>query len=270
MNREYPADRLPPNAQSPESTVGPSSFPTTHWSLVLNVGVGSESQARAALETLCRQYWYPLYTFARRHGRPHHDAEDCTQEFLARLLAAEGIARAEPARGRFRTFLLTAMQNFLRQEWHRTQAAKRGGGQAPLTIDAPADAEHRFAREPLDPGLTPEEAFDRAWAAELIRHVVGELRNEYERRGQAALFAVLAPLVWGDDEDASHAQLASQIGLREHAFTVALQRLRRRIGERLRVEIAQTVDAAAEVDAELHYLIAAATGAAQSTRGAER
>src|SRR6185503_5342553 len=157
-------------------------FPTTHWSVVLHAGAGSDSQVHAALESLCRQYWYPLYAFVRRQGRAHHEAEDCTQEFLARLLASDGIARARPERGRFRTFLLTALRNFLTNEWQRTQAAKRGGGAAMVSLDW-QDAERRFAHEPADPGLTPEQSFDRNWALGLIETALAGLRAEYEKRG---------------------------------------------------------------------------------------
>ena len=239
------------------------SFPTTHWSVVINAGAGSESQAHAALETLCRQYWYPLYHFVRRHGRSHHEAEDCTQEFLARLLAADGLARARPERGHFRGFLLTALRNDLAKEWRATQAEKRGGGQVLLPLDFDAAGE-RFAREPADPGLTPEQAFDRAWAAGLIEGTVAELRAEYEKSGRGALFAALAPLVWGHGSSEGLAAPAERTGLSVHAFTVALQRLRRRLGDRLRARVAETVADPADIDAELRHLIAAVTGAGAS------
>jgi len=239
--------------------VAHGSFPTTHWSVVINAGAGSESQVRAALETLCRQYWYPLYAFARRHGRPHHEAEDCTQEFLARLLATEGVARARPERGRFRAFLVTALRNFLTNEWQREQAAKRGGGQAPLSLDFEAAGE-RFAREPVDPGLTPEQAFDRAWALGLIEDTLAELRAEYEKSGRGGLFAALAPLVWGNNPAEVLAAPAERLGLTAHAFTVALQRVRRRLGDRLRARVAETVADTADIDAELRHLIAAVAG----------
>ncbi len=232
--------------------------------MVLRAGEGSESQVRSALESLCRQYWYPLYTFVRRQGRAHHEAEDCTQEFLARLLASDGVERARPERGRFRTFLLTSLRNFLVNEWQRGQAAKRGGGQAPLPLEFDTAAE-RFAREPADPGLTPEQAFDRNWALGMIERAVAALRTEYGKSGRGALFAALGPLVWSDTSQETHAELAEQLGMNAHAFTVALQRLRRRLGERLRIDVAQTVADEAEVDAELRYLIAALGGSASAS-----
>jgi RNA polymerase sigma factor (sigma-70 family) len=235
---------------------GASSFPTTHWSIVVNAGAGSESQARSALETLCRQYWYPLYLFIRRQGRPHHEAEDCTQEFLARLLATDGMARARPERGRFRTFLLTALRNFLADEWRRAQASKRGGGRTILSLDLES-AEHRFTDEPVDSGLTPEQAFDQSWALQLHDRAIRAVREEYEKSGRGAQFAALVPLVWGNPTDESLAEPAARLGMTAQAFTVALHRLRRRLGERLRAMVAETVADNRELDAELRYLIAA-------------
>jgi RNA polymerase sigma factor (sigma-70 family) len=227
--------------------------------MVLNAGKGSESQARSALETLCRQYWYPLYTFVRREGRSHHEAEDCTQEFFARLLASDGVARAAPERGRFRTFLLTSLRNFLASQWRSGQAAKRGGGRVPLPLEFESASE-RFAREPADPGLTPKQAFDRNYALDMISRSIDGLRSEYEKSGRGALYAALQPLVWGNTSPESQGQHAGRLGMNTHAFTVALQRLRRRLGERLREEVSRTVAEEADVDEELHYLIAAAGG----------
>lgn len=232
------------------------SFPTTHWSVVLNAGTGTESQARAALETLCRQYWYPLYKFVRRHGRSHHEAEDCTQEFLARLLAADAVARARPERGHFRGFLLAALRHHLAHEWEKSRAEKRGGGQPVLPLDFEA-ADERFARDRADGGLTPEQAFDRTWAVELIEGALAELRAEYEKSGRGALFGALAPLVWGHRAAEGLGAPAAQIGMTVHAFTVALQRLRRRLGDRLRSRVAETVADPADIDRELRHLISA-------------
>jgi RNA polymerase sigma-70 factor (ECF subfamily) len=220
--------------------------------------MAADPLARPALETLCRQYWYPLYSFIRRQGRTHHEAEDCTQEFLAQLLASHGIAHAKPERGRFRTYLLAALRNYLTNEWHRARTAKRGGDQAPLSLEFDL-AEKRFSREPAEPALTPEHCFDREWAIGLIDQATAELRDEYRESGRSALFAALEPLVWQNSSPVSHAELAQRLNLTTHAFTVALQRLRRRLGERLRLAVAQTVAGEAEVDAELRYLISAMT-----------
>lgn len=237
--------------------VARGSFPTTHWSVVINAGADSTAQAHGALELLCRQYWYPLYSYVRRRGRAHHEAQDCTQEFLARLLASGGLGGARPERGRFRTFLLTALGNFLTNEWHRAQTARRGGGVTHVPLDLPPAAAERFAGEPADPGLTPEQAFDRAWALSVLDGVVTALGAEYEKSGRGPLFAALRPLLWGDDGADTHAVLAGRLGMNPHAFTVALQRLRRRLADRLRAEVANTVAAPEEIDDELHRLIAA-------------
>jgi DNA-directed RNA polymerase specialized sigma24 family protein len=232
------------------------SFPTTHWSMVANAGASPETAAHAALETLCRQYWYPLYGFVRRQGRTHHEAEDCTQEFLARLLAKDGIAAARPERGRFRTFLLTALRNFLTKEWHRNQAVKRGGGTAALSLDL-RDAQDRFAHEPADAALNPEQAFDRAWALSMLERAVGKLRVEYEKSARGELFATLSAFVMDGESTEAFAAPAARLGMTTHAFTVALHRLRQRVGQRLRAHVAETVADEAEVDDELRYLITA-------------
>lgn len=230
-------------------------FPTTQWSLVVRAGTESPTTARAALDGLCRRYWYPIYGFVRRQGRTHHEAEDCTQAFFAQLLATAGMQRADPARGRFRTFLLTAVRNFLTAEWRGAHAAKRGGGVGAVSLDLPVD-DPRFVLEPADRGLTPEQAFDRRWARELIDRTVRELREDYARDGRAGVFDALAPLVWGHDVAAdSLAEHAARSGLSTAGFTVALHRLRRRLGARLRANVAETVADAAEIDAELRHLI---------------
>lgn len=231
--------------------------------MILRADEGSQSQVRLALESLCCQYWYPLYTFVRRQGKTHHEAEDCTQEFLARLLASDGVAKARPERGRFRTFLLTSLRNFLINEWHRTQTAKRGGGLAPLPLEFDT-AEERFAKEPADPALTPEQAFDRNWAVSVINRVFDGLRTEYETSQRGELFAVLAPLVRGSPSQESHSALAARLNMNTHAFTMAVQRVRRRLGERLRADVAQTVADGTDVDAELRHLIAALGGSASA------
>jgi RNA polymerase sigma-70 factor (ECF subfamily) len=229
-------------------------FPTTRWSIVLQAGGKTDTQAHAALESLCRRYWHPLYTFVRRQGRDHHEAEDCTQGFLAQLLAADGLQSARPDRGRFRTFLLTSLRNFLTNEWRRTQTAKRGGG-LPSVPHAPGSIDEQFCPEPRDSGLTPEQAFDRTWALEIIDRAVDELRSEYETSGRARIFESLAPLIWGTETGEALARRAAASGLTVNSFTVALHRARRRLGERLRSAVAETVADPAEIDAELRHLI---------------
>jgi RNA polymerase sigma factor (sigma-70 family) len=251
---------VPPESPAEEahesSAQGGSSFPATQWSVVLRAGINSDAQANAALESLCRRYWYPLYAFVRRQGRDHHEAEDCTQEFLAQLLAAEGLQRARPERGRFRTFLLTALRNFIISEWRRSQAAKRGGGLASIPIGA-SNPDEKFCQEPVDPGLTPEQAFDRSWALGMIDQAVQQLRSEYETSGRAKVFDAMAPLIWGNDSSDLLARQSAVTGLTVNSFTVALHRARRRLGEGLRAMVAETVADPAEIDVELRHLVSA-------------
>jgi RNA polymerase sigma factor (sigma-70 family) len=244
---------LEPTPLAPEKA---GSFPTTQWSLVLHAGAGAATQAHVAMEKLCARYWYPLYVFVRRQGRSHHEAEDCTQEFLTRLLAADGVARARREQGRFRSFLITALRNFLTNEWHRAQTEKRGGGQIPLPF-AVTGADDRFAHEPRDEALSPDQAFDRSWARAMIEKSLETLRNEYEANGRAEIFSALLPLVWGNEVPGSLAEYAARLGLKEPALAVALHRLRRRLGERLRAHVLETVDNDAEADDEVRHLIAA-------------
>jgi len=226
--------------------------------MVLRSDAAGDTRAHAALEMLCTRYWYPLYAFVRRHGRDHHEAEDCTQEFLAQLLSADGLKRARPERGRFRTFLLSGMRNFLVSEWRRTHAAKRGGGLAAVPIGL-RDSDDRFCHEPPDPGLTPEQAFDRSWALGMIDRAVGELRAEYDESGRGGLFDALAPQIWGNSAaiPESVAEKAAQLGLTAQAYNVALHRARRRLGDRLRALVAETVADPKEIDAELRHLVGA-------------
>lgn len=234
----------------------PSAFPTTHWSVVLNAAADSESEARAALETLCCRYWYPLYAFARRQGRSHHDAEDCTQAFILRLLAHDGLARARAERGRFRTFLLTAFHNFLINEWQAARTVRHGGNVALVPLPF-RTCDEQFAREPCDPGMDPAQAFNRSWAQDLIDRTIQDLRSEYGQSGRGDLFAVLSLLLWGDKAPPSRREQAERLGLQAHAFDVALFRLRQRFAEQLRANVAETVGAEGDVDSELRNLIAA-------------
>jgi len=205
-----------------------------------------------ALARLCGTYWYPLYAYARRRGYSVEDAQDLTQEFFARILQRHWLADADPSKGRFRTFLLTAMERFLANEWDKARALKRGGGQAnvPLQLDT---AETRYGIEPADMH-TPEQAFEYRWALTLLDEVVRQLRAEYQRRGPAELFNALKPCLVGERSAQPYAQLASTLGMEAGAIKVAVHRLRQRYRELLRAEIANTVAAPGEVEAEMRHL----------------
>ena len=228
-------------------------FPTTQWSAILATGSAVPADAREALAKLCARYWYPLYSFIRWQGNSHHSAEDLTQEFLARLLANNGIAKARPSRGRFRSFLLSALRNFLINEWSRSQAAKRGGG-LPRAPEESGSTAERFAREAIDPGLSPEQAFERSWALCMIEHALAAVRAEYVANGRATLFDAIAPGIWGGGAPEPQARQAERLGLSLTAFKVTLHRMRRRLREHLECEIRATVETESEAVSELDYL----------------
>ena len=228
-------------------------FATTHWSVVLAAGEGSTPASAQALERLCRTYWYPLYAFVRRRGCQPQDAQDLTQGFFAALLAGKYLAQANRERGRFRTFLLTAFDNFLHNEHDRATALKRGGGHEIVSWEEHT-AEGRYAQEPAG-GLSPEQIYEKRWAATLLERVLARLREESIQAARLELFDRLKPHLWGEDEATPYAQLATRFNLTVSAIKVTVHRLRRRYREVLREEIAQTVADAAEIDGEIQYLI---------------
>lgn len=230
-------------------------FVTTHWSVVLSAGRNDTTRARAALEQLCRCYWHPLYVYVRGAGYSREEAEDLTQEFFARLLAHNAVARADPARGRFRSFLLASLKHFLANEWEKARARKRGGGAQllPLEFDT---AETRYA-QPVAPGDTPDRAYDRQWALALLDVVLGRLRREYRDAGREGMFVDLKDTLGGGRSEIPYRELGARMGLSEGAVKVAAHRLRQRYRELLREEIANTVAGPEEVEEELNHLFVA-------------
>ena len=229
-------------------------FATTHWSVVLMAARDDTPRAQPALEHLCRLYWYPLYAFARRRGCSPPDAQDLTQAFFARLLEKNWVGDADRNRGKFRTFLLTAMSRFLAGEWDKVRAQKRGGGMTFLPLQGDG-AETRYALEPAD-SSTPEQAFERRWALALLESVLRQLQAEYDDEGNGKLFAVLGPALLGGRDKQPYAAMAGQLGLQEGATRVAVHRLRKRYRHLLRSEIARTMAETDNVDEELRHLFA--------------
>lgn len=219
---------------------------------MLNAGGGATPQAQEALARLCETYWYPLYAFVRRGGYSPADAQDLTQEFFARLLANNWIARADPHKGRFRSFLLMVMKRFLAKEWEKARALKRGGNLPPIARGLET-AEGRYTNEPADT-RTPEQLFERQWALTLLQTVLRHIRGEYVKAGRGELFEKLEPSLTADRATLPYAQLARDLGMTEGAVKVAVFRLRERYRACLRSEIAQTVASPAEVDGELRHL----------------
>jgi RNA polymerase sigma-70 factor (ECF subfamily) len=212
----------------------------------------SSPDSAAALETLCRAYWYPLYAYVRASGRSPHDAEDLTQEFFARLLARDWLRVVLPEKGRFRTFLLVTMKRFLVNEWHRNMAEKRGAGKQALALDT-AEAEHRFAAEPA---LGPDELYERRWAMTLLDESLERLQREFASAGRAGEFGFLKEWLTAERGGIPYGQIAAALGATEGAARVAVHRMRKRFREFFRQTIAETLDANWDVDAEMRYVVA--------------
>ena len=229
----------------------PQRFATTSWSVILQAAQGETADGVAALDSLCRQYWYPLYAFVRRKGHPAEAAEDLTQGFFAFLLEKNSLMKAEQARGRFRTFLMTAMNNFLINH-HRYQNAKKRELERWNSIDR-HNGELRYQTEGVDE-LTPESVFDRNWAMTVLLSVSSELSQYYQKKGKAEIFDHLFPVMTKENTQQTYAQLAAELGHSESAVKVAIHRMREKSQQILRSKIAATVTDPSEIDEEIAEL----------------
>jgi len=239
-----------PGGENPPAENG-SVFCTTLWTVVVTVRSANDSDARSALERLCQIYWRPVYAFIRRHGTAPHDAEDLTQEFFAFVLEKETLKNAEKEKGRFRTFLLTALTNFLRNQWDKQRRLKRGGSRQFISFD---DAEAAYQQAPAE-DANPEAAFDRRWAFDLIERARQRLKSECAQKSE--LFQALEPLLTQELTGPLRLELAARLNMNESALKVALHRMRRRFGACLREEIAQTVRSRDEIEDEIRRLFTA-------------
>ena len=241
------------NGQTMHTFGGASRFATTQWTLVLAAaGDPRRKEARSALVSLCENYWYPLYAYLRRRGYPADQAQDLTQEFFIRVLEGRYLDRADPEKGRFRSFLLTSLKFFVADEEDRQRAHKRGGGAiVPLEFSS---GEDRYQHEPAH-DETPERIFERRWALSVLDRVVEKLRDEFVQHGRAEHFEKLKVFLLGQS-DAPYVALAREMHISEGALKVAIHRLRKRYRDLFRQEIADTVADPAEVESELRYLAA--------------
>jgi RNA polymerase sigma factor (sigma-70 family) len=231
---------------------GVGRFADTHWSMVLAAGDSTSPQSVEALEKLCRTYWYPLYAFVRRQGRSEHDAKDLTQGFFAHLLERHAFRSVVQHRGKFRSFLLKSLKNYLADQHERQQAQKRGGGQAPISIDA-EEAEQRYQLEGVTLE-TPEKLFEQRWALALLDAVLSRLDQEYTASGKGSLFKLLRGFLLDRAQGKTYADVGRQIGMSEEAVKKASQRMRQRYQQIIREEISRTVATASEVEEEMRYL----------------
>src|SRR6266542_2857924 len=240
----FPAD--PRSADSPITSRG---FHTTHWTIVLAAREKNGTVAREALASLCSTYWYPLYAFIRRQGSSPHEAEDLTQGFFFHFLERHALGSVQPAAGKFRSFLLACLKNFLANERERAHAQRRCGGQSLVPLSG-SDAETRYSLEPADQ-RTPETVFDRRWAFAVLERTMTVLRHEYVTAGKSEIFEAFQSFLPGGHGDALRADLAAKRGISAGAIDVAIHRLRQRFGVRLREQVARTVSSDAEVEEEI-------------------
>jgi DNA-directed RNA polymerase specialized sigma24 family protein len=231
----------------------PGVFLTTHWSVVLSAGQKDTPEAARALEKLCRAYWYPLYAYVRRRGYGPDDAQDSTQSFFARVLERDLLSRASAERGRFRSFLLAMLQNFLADEHDRTLTRKRGAGQPAVSLDA-LDGEARYALEPRH-DVSPDKLFERRWATTVLEQAWMRLEAQYAAEGKLDLFRELRRFNSIQESAPGYAESASKLGLPENTVKSLVHRMRRRYRTLLRAEIAQTVADPTEIDEEISYLL---------------
>lgn len=247
--------------QSPESASFNHSpvFATTHWSVVLAAGqTGSEAQA-AALEKLCGAYWYPLYAYVRRRGHGPNDAQDLTQEFFFRLIEKNWLSRVSSDGGKFRSYMLTMVKGLLANAHDRAQAAKRGGGQIFVSLDADV-AEERFSHEPATTE-TPEHIFERRWALAVLDEALKRLRSTAEAVGKLGQFERLHQFLSREPAPGEYDQLATELGMSAGSLGVAVHRLRQKYRETLRETVADTLADPGQVDEELRHVFAALRGA---------
>ena len=237
-------------SQNMHTLPGASQFPTTCWSLVSAAGNAHSREAQSALVSLCERYWYPLYAYLRRRGHPSDQAQELTQEFFVRVLEGRYLDRADPEKGRFRSFLLTSLKFFVADGGDRHRARKRGGGMV-VAIEC-SSGEERYQREPAH-DQTPERIYERRWALSLVDRVVERLREEFVQRGHPEHFERLKVFLLGYS-DAPYAALAREMNTSEGALKVAVHRLRKRYRELFRQEIADTVADPADVEDELRFL----------------
>jgi len=242
-----------PEASDLDSPESADWFKATHWSVVRAAGNDATVVAREALEKLCLAYWPPLYAYVRRKGHDEHESQDLTQEFFARLLARNDFATLDPNRGRFRAFLLAAMNHFLAKEWRKAGTLKRGSGEVPLSLDT-AVVEHRYHPQAAA-NSAPERLFDRQWAETVLARAGQLLRNEFVDDGREAVFRELNRFLSTPAGTGDYVTVAGRLQMTEAAVAKSVERLRRRFREIVRAEVAQTVASPAEVDEEMRYLL---------------
>lgn len=232
-------------------------FPPTSWSQVIAARDGHSTESRQALDSLCRAYWYPLYAFVRLQGHDPEASRDLTQAYFVELLEKGYLQDVDPSLGRFRSFLMVSVKHFLSKERDKAKTVKRGGATSVISFDA-ADAEVRYRSEP-SVELTPEVIFERRWAQTVLHRALGKLRDELSEAGKEDHYRALRPSLVGEEPRMPYRQAAEELGISEGAVRAHVHRLRKRFGELLRQEIAETIADPEDVDDELRHLLGAIT-----------
>ena len=234
-----------------EHTRAGGAFETTLWSVVLTAGPNNGAAASAAWETLASTYWYPVYAHIRRRVGVSFEAEDLVQEFFESLLRRQSLGRVAPEKGRFRTFLLSALNYFLSDQFERSTAAKRGPGQV-VSYDA-MEAEQRFLHEPVS-GDAPDREFDRRWAETVVERALANLETEQRQVGREREFEVLHEYLAREVEPGEYEPVAQQLSISPNAVAAAVRRLRHRLRTLTLAELTQTTASLADGEAELRSL----------------
>jgi RNA polymerase sigma-70 factor (ECF subfamily) len=227
------------------------SFPTTHWSLLAKASLAGDGQSRRALEDLCGRYWIPVHQFIRSRGFTDVEAQDLSQEFMLHVLQKSVFERADPFQGRFRSFLIGALIRFLGDRVDRRNALKRGGSRPHVSFDSLDAGSEAAVATTLD---RAQAVFDREWALSILEAALNRVRGEYSDEQRARDFAVLQNFLPGGELPPSYEQAAVELGISVPAFKSEVHRLRRRFRTLVREEVAQTVSAPHEVEAEMAHL----------------
>jgi len=232
---------------------GAVAFATTHWSVVL-AAQGESTEADAALEKLCRTYWWPLYGFVRRQGYKPEEAQDLTQGFFALLLERRDLSTVRKEKGRLRSYLLASVKHFLADEWRRTMTVKRGKGQWLIPLEELRESE-RIDVERSD-RLTADQIYERRWALTVLEQVLARLREEYRSAGNLRFFDRMKKMLMDEPGRPSQAEIATEFEMTENAVKQAFYRFRQRYQILLREEISHTVAMPSDIEDELRHLIA--------------
>ncbi len=225
--------------------------------MVLQAGKDQSNQTNEALERLCRTYWPPLYAFIRRRGHGEEDARDLTQEFFLSLLERRDFGTVHPGKGKFRTFLLSALSHFLSNQRDRAQAIKRGGGRTIVSLE-----ELNAERERFQPAsdVAPDKSFDLRWATTVLEHALAQLEQEMANAGKAAQFSELKPYLTDDPDEGDYGAAAAKLNASRQSVAVLVHRLRRRYRELVRAEVAETVISPLDLEEEIRHLFQALAG----------